>query len=105
MTVSSSFRPSFQSGNKEMPEFTAFPKAPNSLTSGSNSEPSLVAFLVFKYTKNNFQQVLWMVLKIQLPRTHGQDRGISKNLSERALKSKASDNYQGKSQIDCHNFI
>lgn len=92
---------SFQSRDDE---FLALPKASNKLADLSNPEPSLTSSLILEYIKDNLQQILKTVWKVQTS-AHSQDWKISEDSSKQALKSRVSNIYKSKSHRDCYNFI
>lgn len=81
MTTSIPFTPSFQSGDKKILDFPALPGAPTELVKTLNPKPRLAALQVFKYTKNDLQEIFKMVLKVQAS-TCDHDQKISENLAE-----------------------
>lgn len=92
---------SFQSGENK---FSALLGALNKLASLSNPGPSSAPFQILKYTKDDLQQILKTVMEAQISAC-GQDRRISEDSLEWALKLKALDIYKGKLHMDYYNFI
>lgn len=64
-------RPSFSSGDERISKFPTLPEALNNRTRFSNPTPSLIAFETRKYSENDLQQILTMILEAQLLPVHG----------------------------------